>query len=505
MNGGTMELALSALVIVAALLPLVRILALRPVRREFAAHKALGAVAAFIALLAVALGVWMVTATPLSRRMTAVLAAVAGIVAWLHARPSLGRRRGLPPGSLGLRTSLEAVDDPSFYARGAATHGKVFKMRQVHQPVACVTDLETINDVLRRDDGSLGQSEWSFNRLVPGGYLEYMEGDPHSRYRQLFATAFSDELVAAARETIAATSRAQLAEMARAAGNAGVHPEPFLYQVPFAALCHTILGVQPGHPRTRELNEGFAAITVPFEVHLPTPPSIAAGYESLVSITRDLGRSAAESPVASVLQSVVRQDQRLADDPTVLGNLVLMVKEGSIMVRGLLRWILRAMASDPSLAERLRAAAPDATQLDALSVAIVRETLRLHESRYLYRTARREVAVGGYRVPQRWLVRLCLGEAHEDPRHFPDPQRFDPSRFLGAVPGLDRYCPFGAGTHSCLGDSLTLAIAGGFVREAAMGWDIRSVSDGPMWRINRHWGLWRPSLEFRVTLSPASH
>jgi cytochrome P450 len=205
------------------------------------------------------------------------------------------------------------------------------------------------------------------------------------------------------------------------------------------------------------------------------------------------------------LQSLVRQDQRLADEPTVLGNLVLMVKEGSIMVRGLLRWILRAMASDPSLAQRLRAAAPDATQLDALSVAIVRETLRLHESRYLYRTARREVAVGGYRVPQRWLVRLCLGEAHEDPRHFPDPQRFDPSRFLGAVPGLDRYCPFGAGTHSCLGDSLTLAIAGGFVREAAMGWDIRSVSDGPMWRINRHWGLWRPSLEFRVTLSPASH
>jgi hypothetical protein len=50
--------------------------------------------------------------------------------------------------------------------------------------------------------------------------------------------------------------------------------------------------------------------------------------------------------VPSALRSLVRQDPALADDPTVIGNLVLMVKEGCIMVRGLLRWILRALASD---------------------------------------------------------------------------------------------------------------------------------------------------------------
>jgi hypothetical protein len=28
------------------------------------------------------------------------------------------------------------------------------------------------------------------------------------------------------------------------------------------------------------------------------------------------------------------------------------------------------------------------------------------------------------------------------------------------------------------------------------------VADGAPWRINRHWGLWRPSKEWRVVVVP---
>ena len=169
------------------------------------------------------------------------VAAAGTLVAWIHARPSYGTRRGLPPGSLGLKTSLEAVDDPSFHARSSSRHGPVFKMRQVHRPVACVSDLTVGRDVLLRQDPSLGSSEWSFDRLVPGGYLEYMEGDAHARYRRAFAPAFTGDVVRAAQGVIAQASRAQLGAMARCAGTSGVHPEPFLLEVPFLALLHTML------------------------------------------------------------------------------------------------------------------------------------------------------------------------------------------------------------------------------------------------------------------------
>ena len=501
-NANVAELVLSAAVVVACAFPATRIALKRPVRRELRAHPLLGAAVIIASLVTAAGAGWLAQASPVARRTFVALVALTGLIAWIHARPSYGRRRGLPGGSMGLAASLDAIDDPSFYAREAARHGPVFKMRQVHQPVACITDLEVSRGLLERDDGSLGQSEWSFNRLVPGGYLEYMEGGAHARYRRVFAEAFTSDVVDATRKPIAATSRAQCSAMSTAAGTSGVHPEPFLYEVPFVGLLHGMLGVTPDDSHMPALRAGFASITVPFEVHLPTPPAIARGYADLVAITRQLAATASGSPVPSVLRSLVRQNGANATDETVLGNLVLMVKEGAIMVRGLLRWVLKALAGDASQQRAFRDASADPSALDALSSAFVRETLRLHESRYLYRTTRSETTVGGFRIPRGWLLRLCIGEAHENPVHFPNPQRFDPSRFSSAMPDAATYCPFGTGTHACLGDDLTLAIAGGFAREAALGWDIKAVSDGPMWRINRHWGLWRPSPEFRVTLIP---
>jgi cytochrome P450 len=495
-----LEAVLCAAVLVVCAIPVLRVAVKRPLRRELRAHPAIGAAAISLGIVVVTVCAWLARDSIVARRMLVTGAVLAAILAWRQARPSSGGRRGWPPGSLGLATSLDAIDDPDFYARAAERYGPVFKMRQVHRPVVCVTDLSIARDLLTRDDGSLGQSEWSFNRLIPDGYLEYMEGAAHDRYRAILGTALSPDPVHAAMRPIAEVSRAQLSAMARDTGRDGLHPEPFLYDVPFVALLHAVLGVSADDEHMPALRAGFAAITVPFEVHLPTPPGIAAGYDGLVREVRELARSAAASPVPSALRSLVRQDPALADDPTVIGNLVLMVKEGCIMVRGLLRWILRALASDASHVRALRAAGAD--ELDGRCVSFVRETLRLHESRYLYRAARTDLVIGRFRVPRGWLVRLCIGEAHEHPDHFPEPQRFDPSRFHDTDPPVEQFCPFGAGAHSCLGADLTLAIAAGFVREAALGWDFRVVSDGPMWRINRHWGLWRPSTSFRIALSP---
>lgn len=496
------ETTASAVVVLAAVAPAIRVAIQRPVRRELAAHPVLATLAVIVALAMLAIVVWLSLVSAGVRRTVVVVTAIAALATWIHARPSYRMRRGLPPGSLSLSTSLEAVDDPSFYARSAARHGPVFKMRQVHQPVACVTDLAIAQEALRREDRALGATAWSFNRLVPGGYLEFMEGDNHARYRDIFAPAYTNEVVRGARGVIAGTSRRQLTAMAKAAGEEGVHPEPFLHEVPFIALLQAVLGVSSDDARLPALRTGFAAITVPFEVHLPTPPSIAKGYSDLVDIARDLATTAAESPRPSVLQSLVRQDSAHSRNATILGNLVLMVKEGSIMVRGLLRWVLKVLAEDPSHAATLRAATGNPERLDALSIALARETLRLHEGHYLYRAARQDVRIGGFRVPKGWLIRVCVAEAHEDPKHFPSPQRVDPSRFMGTLPGPDKYCPFGMGRRACLGESLALAIAGGFAVEAALLWDLRAVSDGPMWRINRHWGFWRPSNDFRLTLTP---
>ncbi len=491
----------TVLVLLGAAVPAGRALTSRPIVRELRTHSVLGAVAILVALVGIGFVGWlMVRSVVWSRTVVAVVLAV-WLLLWLHARVAFGRGRGLPPGSLGITTSLLAIDDPMFYASAAAVHGPVFKMQQIHRPVVCITDAALMQDLVSREEEHLGQSEWSFNRLVPQGYLEYMEGAAHQKYRAVFARAFTPEVGSAAREAIATVSRTQLSAMALMSANAGIHPEPFLYEVPFISLLHTVLGVDRDHADLTALRAGFEAITVPFEIHLPTPPAIARGYADLVDVVGRLAQVSVSSPFPSVLREVVRADATAATDPTILGNLVLMVKEGSIMVRGLLRWVLHVLASEPEQSQHFRDVEGDPGKLDAASHAFVLETLRLHESRYLYRTARADLTVGRFRIPRGWLVRFCLGEAHENPQSFPEPGRFDPHRFRDSVPGPDRYCPFGVGAHSCLGEDITLAIAGTFAREAALGWQLRKVSDGPPWRINRHWGLWRPSTEYRIKLS----
>ncbi|MBL0172141.1 MAG: cytochrome P450 [Gemmatimonadaceae bacterium] len=203
----------------------------------------------------------------------------------------------------------------------------------------------------------------------------------------------------------------------------------------------------------------------------------------------------------SVLSAIVRAHPTEAPDETVIGNLILMVKEGSIMVRGLLRWLVKRLAEDPRWAMQLRATEGDPARLDALATSFVLETIRLHENRYVYRVAARDLRIGPYMVPAGWLVRLCLGEAHEHPVRFPSPREFRPERFVTGEYDHESFCPFGAGQHACLGADIAVEIAKTFVREAALGYDMAVVRDGAAWRINRHWGLWRPSLQLHVTVT----
>ncbi len=59
--------------------------------------------------------------------------------------------------------------------------------------------------------------------------------------------------------------------------------------------------------------------------------------------------------------------------------------------------------------------------------------------------------LGQWRIPQGYSIMVSLNQLHENPEMFPDPERFDPQRFLDAKPNTFAWVPFGGGTRRCIG------------------------------------------------------
>ena len=48
-------------------------------------------------------------------------------------------------------------------------------------------------------------------------------------------------------------------------------------------------------------------------------------------------------------------------------------------------------------------------------------------------------------------VHWSVHSTHKNPKYFPDPERFDPSRFEGSGPAPYAFVPFGGGPRMCAG------------------------------------------------------
>ena len=59
--------------------------------------------------------------------------------------------------------------------------------------------------------------------------------------------------------------------------------------------------------------------------------------------------------------------------------------------------------------------------------------------------------LGEWRLPHGFSILVSLLQLHRDPTVYPDPERFDPQRFLDDKPNTYAWVPFGGGTRRCVG------------------------------------------------------
>lgn len=96
----------------------------------------------------------------------------------------------------------------------------------------------------------------------------------------------------------------------------------------------------------------------------------------------------------------------------------------------------------------------------AWTTACFQEAMRIYPPAWsIPRTAIAEDAIDGHRIPRGATVIIPIYTIHHDERFWPDPESFDPARFLGEnSKGRHRssYLPFGGGRRVCIGSSFAL-------------------------------------------------
>ena len=101
--------------------------------------------------------------------------------------------------------------------------------------------------------------------------------------------------------------------------------------------------------------------------------------------------------------------------------------------------LLVAMLTEPSLLEMVRADR-------SIMRGAIEEALRWEPPiSTVVRVAKRDCELGGIAIPKGTNVSVSVAAANRDPAHYPDPDRFDPTRTNIA------HLTFGAGPHVCLG------------------------------------------------------
>ncbi|KAL1546559.1 Ent-kaurenoic acid oxidase 2 [Salvia divinorum] len=86
---------------------------------------------------------------------------------------------------------------------------------------------------------------------------------------------------------------------------------------------------------------------------------------------------------------------------------------------------------------------------------VIDETLRVVTfSLTVFREAKKDVRVCGYTIPKGWKVLVWFRGVHFDPETYPDPSKFDPSRWDGFTPKAGNFLPFGGGSRLCPGNDL---------------------------------------------------
>ncbi|MEU4796699.1 cytochrome P450 [Streptomyces sp. NPDC023327] len=189
-----------------------------------------------------------------------------------------------------------------------------------------------------------------------------------------------------------------------------------------------------------------------------------ARIDAVAGRTIEAARSGAVGPDGPGLLHVLLDAAAEQEEYThrlIRDELVTLLVAGHETTASTLTWLYLLLDRYPDAREHALTACGEGPEQRRQAIrALVNETLRLYPAAWaLPRRAAEDDILGGYTIEAGTDILVCPYLTHRNPELWPDPEHFDPLRFITpsvrpAHPGA--YFPFGIGPRACLGMQFAL-------------------------------------------------
>jgi cytochrome P450 family 135 len=340
------------------------------------------------------------------------------------------------------------------------------------------------------------------NPLLPPvlGHRSVMltEEPEHMVRRRVVLPAFHGEALANDAEMISEVARREIATWP-----AG---EPFalwprMQAISLEVVMRVVFGQRADDPRLDQLREHLNSLTAwmnrqrllsTLVTFGPDWLGRSPGYrrvmgaieaEALAEVRRRRAEAAHARPdIVSMLIAARREDGSPLGERELRDELVTLLTDGPTSTS--LAWAFERMLRNPETLSRARREVVEELG-EAYVDAVVKEILRLRTPiPVMVRRLREPMALAGREFPAGTVVAPCAHLVHRDPRHYPEPLRFRPERFLERPAGTYTWIPFGGGVRRCLAASFAEMEMKRVLREVLAAVELRPV-DGRDERVRK--------------------
>ena len=394
--------------------------------------------------------------------------------------PAIGA--ALPPGPplpTAVQTGLWMYFPMQFMRQCAARYGDAFTVKLAGlPPLVFLADPDSIKDVFTGDPHVLhaGEANGVLRPILGSHSLLLLDGDRHLHERKLMLPPFHGERMAAYGQIIGEITDRTLAGIPR---GRKVSLHSYMQEITLDVILRAVLGVEEGgdYPRLRALMRRAMAfgdrpalmllINRDGDFRLPRLQealgrfspwrqfrAITGEIDELLyaefarrRAAGDLGR---RTDVLSMLMQARDEWGGRLSDEQLRDEMMTLLVAGHETSATTLTWAVWRLLSHPDVLSRLRSL--DGAAAEDYADAVVRETLRLNPIIPLVgRVVKKPVQIGKLTLPVGTVAAPCIYLAQRRAATWPDPERFDPDRFVGKKVSPYEWLPFGGGTRRCLG------------------------------------------------------